>query len=162
MFCRGTQTMDNITAGFVTICCFMRMVSKTLRSHFSSQGSYYGYTHTWTKLHNEIISWISETSDKPTYTCVLQCSSTNVGLVQVHPAQLKPVMAKPISAKKKNKKTFSILATKFYPCLCNKAHPLYWESWMEAYESIFGEISNFVFSAHRQMMFLVLVMTYFV
>ena len=32
------------------------MVSKTLCSHFSSQGSYYSYTHAWTKLHNEVMS----------------------------------------------------------------------------------------------------------
>ena len=28
-----------ITAGFVTVCCFMSMVSKTSRSHFSGKGS---------------------------------------------------------------------------------------------------------------------------
>ena len=44
------------TAGFVTVCCSMTVVSKTLCSHFSSQGSYYGYTYTWTKL---VMSWIS-------------------------------------------------------------------------------------------------------
>ena len=47
------------TAGFVTVCCSMSMVSKTLCSHFSSQGSYYGYTHAWTKFHNEVMSWTS-------------------------------------------------------------------------------------------------------
>ena len=33
-------------------------VSKTSCSHFSSQGSYYGYTHAWTKLYNEVTSCI--------------------------------------------------------------------------------------------------------
>ena len=33
----------------------MTMVSKTLCSHFSCKGSYYGYTHAWTKLHNGVI-----------------------------------------------------------------------------------------------------------
>ena len=37
----------------------MSMVSKTSCSHFTSQGSYYGYTHAWTKLHNEVMSWMS-------------------------------------------------------------------------------------------------------
>ena len=37
----------------------MSMVSKTLCSHFSSQGSYYGYTHTWTKLHTEVVVFMS-------------------------------------------------------------------------------------------------------
>ena len=53
MFCNGTQTM-----GFCH-CCSINMVGKTSCSHFSSEGSYYGYTHTWTKLHNEVMSWIS-------------------------------------------------------------------------------------------------------
>ena len=35
------------------------VVSKTLCIHFSGQGSHYGYTHAWTKLHNEVMSWIS-------------------------------------------------------------------------------------------------------
>ena len=30
-----------ITAGFVTVCCSMSMVSKTSCSHFACQGSYY-------------------------------------------------------------------------------------------------------------------------
>ena len=34
-----------ITAGFVTVCCSMRMVSKTSCSHLACQGSYYA-THT--------------------------------------------------------------------------------------------------------------------
>ena len=51
MFCNGTQTM-----GFVTVCCSMNMVGKTSCSHFSSERSYYGYTHTWTKLHNEVMT----------------------------------------------------------------------------------------------------------
>ena len=34
-----------IIAGFVTGCHSMSMVSKTQCSHFSGQGSYYGYTH---------------------------------------------------------------------------------------------------------------------
>ena len=50
MFCHSIQTME-----FVTVCCSMRMVGKTLCSHFSSQGSYYSYTHAWTKLNNEVI-----------------------------------------------------------------------------------------------------------
>ena len=36
MFCHGIQTMDNSR----TVCCSMSMVSKTLCSHFSGQGSY--------------------------------------------------------------------------------------------------------------------------
>ena len=28
-------------------------------SHFSSQGSIYSYIHTWTKLHTEVMNWIS-------------------------------------------------------------------------------------------------------
>ena len=35
------------------------VVSKTSCIHFSGQGSHYGYTHAWTKLHNEVMSWIS-------------------------------------------------------------------------------------------------------
>ena len=35
-------------------------VSKTSCSHFSSQGSYYGYTHAWTKLYNEVTSCIMD------------------------------------------------------------------------------------------------------
>ena len=45
-----------ITAGFVTVCCSMDMVSKTSCSHFFGQVSYYGYTHAWTKLYNEVTS----------------------------------------------------------------------------------------------------------
>ena len=48
-----------IPVGFVTFCCSMSVVSKTLCSHFSSQVSYYGYTQAWTKLHNKVMSWIS-------------------------------------------------------------------------------------------------------
>ena len=33
---------------FLSLCCSMSMVSKTLCSHFSSQWSHYGYTHAWT------------------------------------------------------------------------------------------------------------------
>ena len=47
-----------ITAGFITVFCSMSMISTTLCSHFSSQGSYYDYTHAWTKLHTEVMSWI--------------------------------------------------------------------------------------------------------
>ena len=54
MIYHGTQPRK--TAGFVTVCCSMSMVSKTLCSHFSSQGSYYSYTHAWTKFHNEVMS----------------------------------------------------------------------------------------------------------
>ena len=55
MFCHAHKPW--ITAGFVTVCCSMSMVSKTLYSHFSSQGSYYtSYSHSWTKLHN-LLSW---------------------------------------------------------------------------------------------------------
>ena len=36
---------SRITAGFVTVCCFMSMVSKTSCSNFTCQGSYYA-THT--------------------------------------------------------------------------------------------------------------------
>ena len=53
MFYHGTQTMDKSR-----IWCSMSKISKTLCSHFSGQGSYYSYTHTWTKLHNEVMSWI--------------------------------------------------------------------------------------------------------
>ena len=64
-----------LTAGFLTVCCYMSMLSKTpcsqssivlIRyrwsyilkncSHFSSQGSYYDYTHTYT---TEVMSLIS-------------------------------------------------------------------------------------------------------
>ena len=38
------------------VCCSMSMVSKTLCSHFSGQGSYYGYTHARTKPHNELMT----------------------------------------------------------------------------------------------------------
>jgi len=48
-----------IMAEFVTVCCSMSMVSKTSCSHFFSQWSYWGYTHALTKLHTEVISWIS-------------------------------------------------------------------------------------------------------
>ena len=37
----------------------MSMVSKTLCNHFFGQGNYYGYTHAWTKLHSEVMSWMS-------------------------------------------------------------------------------------------------------
>ena len=48
-----------ITAGFVIVCCSMSILSKTLCSHFSGQGSYYGYTHAWTKLRNDRRLWVS-------------------------------------------------------------------------------------------------------
>ena len=50
--------MDN--SRIVTVCCSMSMVSKTLYSHFTYQRSYTAsYSHSWTKLHNEVMSWIS-------------------------------------------------------------------------------------------------------
>ena len=58
-----------ITAGFVTVCCSMSMVSKTLCSHFSGQGSYYGYTHAWTKFQ----SW-AESLALMSLCMVLTCS----------------------------------------------------------------------------------------
>ena len=69
MFCHSIQTME-----FVTVCCSMKMVGKTLCSHFSSQGSYYSYTHAWTKLHNEVMSWISGTYYLPEF----EANSTTV------------------------------------------------------------------------------------
>ena len=39
----------------------MSMVSKTSCRHFSTQGSYYVFTHAWTKLHSEVMSSISAT-----------------------------------------------------------------------------------------------------
>ena len=51
-----TRTMDNSR-----ICqwlLFHEHGKQNLCSHFPGQGSYYGYTHTWTKLHNEVMSWI--------------------------------------------------------------------------------------------------------
>ena len=48
-----------ITAEFVTVCCSMSVVSNTLCSHFFGQWSYWGYTHALTKLHTEVMSWIS-------------------------------------------------------------------------------------------------------
>jgi len=49
-----------ITAGFVTFCCSMNTVSKLHAGiYFSAQGSCYAYTHAWTKLHNEVMSWVS-------------------------------------------------------------------------------------------------------
>ena len=44
----------NVTAGFVTVCCSMSMVSKTLWSHFACQGNY--ATHTL-GLNFTIKSW---------------------------------------------------------------------------------------------------------
>ena len=46
---------SRITAGFVTVCCFMSMVSKTSCSNFTCQGSYYT-THTL-GLNFTIKSW---------------------------------------------------------------------------------------------------------
>jgi len=48
-----------ITAEFVTLCWSMSMVSNTLCSHFFGQWSYWGYTHAFTNLHIEVMSWIS-------------------------------------------------------------------------------------------------------
>ena len=39
---------------------YSRICSKTLCSHFSGQGSYYSYTHAWTKLYNEVTSCIMD------------------------------------------------------------------------------------------------------
>ena len=52
------MAMDNSRISSITVprAC---MVSKTSYSHFFGQGlSYYSYTHAWTKLHNEVMSWI--------------------------------------------------------------------------------------------------------
>ena len=46
-----------MTAGFVTVCCSMSMVSKTSCSHFSIQGSYYGYTLHTLGLNFTMKSW---------------------------------------------------------------------------------------------------------
>ena len=48
-----------ITAKFVTVCCSMSMVSNTSCSNFFGQWSYWSYTHAFTKLHTEVMSWIS-------------------------------------------------------------------------------------------------------
>ena len=45
-------------------------------SHFSSQGSYYGYTQTWTKLHTEVMNWISGAN----YECRLCMALTSSDL----------------------------------------------------------------------------------
>ena len=58
IWCFVMAHKPQITAGFVTVCCSMSMISTTLCSHFSSQGSYYGYTHALTKLPTEVMSWI--------------------------------------------------------------------------------------------------------
>ena len=78
-----------ITVRFVTVCCSMSVVSKTSCSqagllsymlkncsHFSGQGSYYGYTQTWTKLHTEVMNWISGAS----YECWLCMALTSSNL----------------------------------------------------------------------------------
>ena len=58
MFRHSTQTL-----GFVTVCCSMSIVSKTSYSHKFSLRSrkLLRYTHAWTKLHTEVMSWTSGT-----------------------------------------------------------------------------------------------------
>ena len=61
-----------ITAEFVTVCCSMSVVSNTLCSHFFGQWSNWGgYTHAFTKLHSEVMSWIS---------CAYECRSVCMDL----------------------------------------------------------------------------------
>ena len=46
----------------VTLCCSMIMVigieQNFVQSFLRGQGNYHDYTHAWTKLRNEVVSWI--------------------------------------------------------------------------------------------------------
>ena len=45
---------------------------------FSGQGSFYGYTHAWTKLHKQVISWISGAYECYYAWPLLEANSTTV------------------------------------------------------------------------------------
>ena len=56
-----------ITAEFVTICCSMSVVMK-LCADISMVKEATKATHTWTKLHTEVLSWISSLCDDYAWT----------------------------------------------------------------------------------------------
>ena len=57
MFCHGTQTMDNTR---ICHCLLFHEHSKqNLVQPFCLSRKLLCYTHTWTKLHKEVMSWIS-------------------------------------------------------------------------------------------------------
>ena len=68
MFCHGKQTVcvpwQNIRnttwheRGKQNFTRYRWSYMLTNCSHFSGQGSYYGYTHAWTKLQTKVMSWI--------------------------------------------------------------------------------------------------------
>ena len=91
MFCHGTQTTDDSKI-CLTVCCSINIISKTSCSHFSIQGSYYGYTHAWTKLYNEVMNWISGAYESGHYARSLpEANSTTVRDLTVPPVSSQPL-----------------------------------------------------------------------
>ena len=92
----------------LSACCSMGTVSKILCSHFSHQGRYYGCTHAWTKLQNEVRSWISGA-----YDCHYAWTLPEANSTSVHDLMVTSVSSLPLSVlvySRIQQKTFSFLA----------------------------------------------------
>ena len=83
MFCHDTHTVDNSRICPCLLFHEHGNLWQTLCSYFSGQRSYYGYTHAWTKVHNEVMSWISGSYGCHYVWPLPEVNSTTVGDLSV-------------------------------------------------------------------------------
>ena len=91
MFCNGTQTTDDSR---ICHCSLFHQHGKQnfVQPFLRSRKLLYSYTHAWTKIHNEVMSWISGA-----YECHYAWSLPEANSTTVHDLTASPVSSLPLS-----------------------------------------------------------------